>query len=62
MEYLYKIKFCIICKKPVDNTFYDSSIYRPLCSRNCYSMILSRSSASAGGRLGACRLARKAMT
>ena len=33
------IKFnnCKVCNKPIDNTFYDRSPYRPICSRKCYS-------------------------
>ena len=34
----YISKTCIICGKPFDNTFYDKSEYRPLCSKECYSV------------------------
>jgi endogenous inhibitor of DNA gyrase (YacG/DUF329 family) len=29
-------KNCIVCHKPIDDSFYDKSIYRPICSRSCY--------------------------
>jgi endogenous inhibitor of DNA gyrase (YacG/DUF329 family) len=29
---------CIICHKPIDNTFYDKSETRPICSKACYSI------------------------
>ena len=28
---------CVVCGKPKDNTFYDKSATRPLCSKACYS-------------------------
>jgi endogenous inhibitor of DNA gyrase (YacG/DUF329 family) len=31
-------KTCMICGKPYDNSFYDKSDYRPLCSKECYSV------------------------
>lgn len=33
------IKFnnCKVCGKKMSKSFYDKSIYRPLCSRRCYS-------------------------
>jgi endogenous inhibitor of DNA gyrase (YacG/DUF329 family) len=31
-------KRCMICGKPYDNSFYDKSDYRPLCSKECYSV------------------------
>jgi endogenous inhibitor of DNA gyrase (YacG/DUF329 family) len=29
---------CVICHKPKDNTFYDKSETRPICSKACYSV------------------------
>jgi hypothetical protein len=29
-------KNCKVCNKPIDDTFYDKSKYRPLCSKECY--------------------------
>ncbi len=33
------IKFnnCKICGKKINSNFYDKSVYRPICSRKCYS-------------------------
>lgn len=28
---------CKVCNKPIDDSFYDKSVYRPICSRSCYS-------------------------
>jgi endogenous inhibitor of DNA gyrase (YacG/DUF329 family) len=34
-----RLEFCINpnCRKPRDDTFYDKSNYRPVCSKRCYS-------------------------
>ena len=31
------LKHCKVCGKPIDDSFYDRSPYRPICSRKCYS-------------------------
>jgi hypothetical protein len=31
------LKKCKVCGKKVNAKFYDKSVYRPLCSRACYS-------------------------
>ena len=36
-----KPKKCLMCPKPYSNNFYDKSIWRPLCSRSCYSKYIN---------------------
>ena len=31
-----KLNKCIMCKKQLNNKFYDKSVYRPICSKSCY--------------------------
>lgn len=33
-------KNCIVCGRKVNNTFYDKSKYRPICSKACYSKFI----------------------
>ena len=37
-EFKQSPNHCLICHKPKDNTFYDKSNTRPLCSKACYSI------------------------
>ena len=31
------LKNCKVCNRKKNNNFYDKSVYRPICSRKCYS-------------------------
>ena len=40
---------CIICSKPLDDTFYDKSQWRPICSKECYSKYFDKWKATDDG-------------